>query len=55
MLFLHFIPIAMQVHIFLPRLLSGSGSEMVFTADVPNGAVAVDKVIVNVEIGCATE
>ena len=45
----------MQVHIFLPRLPLGSGSEVAIAADVPKVAVTVDKVVVDVEVGCANE
>ena len=41
--------------LFLPRLPSGSGSEVVIAADVPKVAVTVDKVVVDVEVGCANE
>ena len=45
----------MEVYIPLPRLLSGNGSEVDIVAGVPEVAVAVDKVMVDVEVGCANE
>ena len=42
-----------QVYILLPTLPPGSGSEADTVAGVPKVAVAVDKVMVDVEVGCA--
>ena len=47
--------IAMQCIFFLPRLPSGSGSEVAVAAYVPKVAVAVDKVMFDVEVGCVNE
>ena len=45
----------MEVYTLLPRLLSGSGSGVDIVAGVLKVAVAVDKVTVDVEVGCANE
>ena len=48
-------PIAMQVCIPLPTPPPGSGSEADIAAGMPTVEVVLDKVKVDVEVGCANE
>ena len=52
---LYFIAMQVRINFYLPRLPSGSGSEVAIAAYVPKIAVVGNKVMFDVEVGCVNE